>query len=285
VESKENQFGRCQKCGFRGYCSKECQVIDWKSLHKHRCEFERKALLPFEKNPKLDQRVPPAAVVQTQDLLGSSQVKEVGLAEYFELKAKEEMEARINEILVKGGNRQVDFLNEGQPFGSPLDDGDEDETEDKPDKQAENGASDAKSDSSKSDKPAGKKRSKARSKSSGKGSKTKANVPDDLSFDSGMTELDSGKLADKPAPRVLNLGLGKMKLDANKDQSLKDGSDSKLVAVPVSEVKLPIMPVVNKNEPKASSEQPPRSTTQTASDKDNAVKSPKSKGGKKNSKA
>lgn len=40
IEEKVREFKGCSRCKMRQYCSKECQVLHWKSGHKHKCGNE-----------------------------------------------------------------------------------------------------------------------------------------------------------------------------------------------------------------------------------------------------
>mmetsp|Transcript_26154 Transcript_26154/g.51154 ORF Transcript_26154/g.51154 Transcript_26154/m.51154 type:complete len:347 (+) Transcript_26154:1-1041(+) len=41
VEKKPDEFKRCGGCKHRQYCSKACQILHWKAIHKTSCKFER----------------------------------------------------------------------------------------------------------------------------------------------------------------------------------------------------------------------------------------------------
>jgi len=85
VESKLNEYKFCQRCGFRAYCSRECQVMHWKaSGHKEACEREKQFEVSFAaKKPE------PAPVAQSQTDLKS----------YMQQKADEEARELVRQMM------------------------------------------------------------------------------------------------------------------------------------------------------------------------------------------
>lgn len=53
LEKEQDAFKKCDRCKFRPYCSRECQVMHWRSLHKGLCASEAQLTEYFDKRPAL----------------------------------------------------------------------------------------------------------------------------------------------------------------------------------------------------------------------------------------
>ena len=51
LKSFSNTLKRCAQCGHMYYCSKQCQIGDWKNVHRHECQL-------FKSNGRLESDIP-----------------------------------------------------------------------------------------------------------------------------------------------------------------------------------------------------------------------------------
>ncbi|CEL99263.1 unnamed protein product [Vitrella brassicaformis CCMP3155] len=93
-DDSRHQFPRCNKCKLLHYCTRECQVKDWKGVHKEECEMAKEKL-------DADRMYAPSSIQYMHGWMSSD--------EYFAWQRRRE-EALFKDIKALHASGQLDYI-------------------------------------------------------------------------------------------------------------------------------------------------------------------------------